>query len=73
MSSPAELSFLCCCGLLFSFEKAVLFDGNSADSGAAYAATGGSLTFQKPSVVRFRNGITYDDQYSVSAAKELTV
>eukprot|EP00904_Undaria_pinnatifida_P003303 jgi/Undpi1/12974/HiC_scaffold_7.g02639.m2 len=44
--------------------KSVTFDGNSADSGAAFAVTAGSLTFKKPSVVRFRNGETYDDQYS---------
>ena len=52
---------------LFSFSKSVTFDGNSADSGAAFAVLEGSLTFDNPDVVRFRNGETYDGQYSVRA------
>lgn len=46
------------------------FDGNSADSGAAFAVTAGSLTFEKPDVVRFRNGEAFDDQYSVRATNK---
>ncbi|CAN0069892.1 unnamed protein product [Scytosiphon promiscuus] len=46
-----------------TFKKSVTFDGNSAGSGAAFSvANGGVLTFEKPSVVRFRNGLLDDYQ-----------
>lgn len=51
-----------------SFSKSVTFDGNRADSGAAFAVLEGSLTFEKPEVVRFRNGETDDNQFSVRAS-----
>lgn len=54
-----------CCVAWFSFSKSVTFDGNTADSGAAFAVTDGSLTFEKPDVVRYRNGKVVDNEYSV--------
>eukprot|EP00904_Undaria_pinnatifida_P008960 jgi/Undpi1/5194/HiC_scaffold_2.g00477.m1 len=46
------------------FSKAVTFDGNTADSGSAFAVDGGSLTFKKPEAVISRNAITYDNTFS---------
>ncbi|CAN0327217.1 unnamed protein product [Ectocarpus sp. 6 AP-2014] len=48
------------------FKKWTTFDGNSADNGAAFAMTGGTLTFQEPKVVtRFTNNDVYEDEYPV--------
>ncbi|CAM9113362.1 unnamed protein product [Ectocarpus sp. 8 AP-2014] len=48
------------------FKKWTTFDGNSADNGAAFAMTGGTLTFQEPKVVtRFANNDVYEDEYPV--------
>lgn len=51
----------------FSFSKSVTFDGNSADSGAAFALLEGSLTFENPDVVRYRNGEATGDPLAVRA------
>lgn len=53
------------CASFFSFNKAVTFDGNRADSGSAFAIDGGSLTFKNPEKVTSRNAITYDNEFSV--------
>eukprot|EP00904_Undaria_pinnatifida_P005732 jgi/Undpi1/2289/HiC_scaffold_13.g05673.m1 len=47
-----------------TLSKAVIFDGNTADSGAAFAVINGTLTFEKPEVVRYMNGGVFDDEYS---------
>lgn len=47
------------------------FDGNRADSGAAFAVFDGALlTFEKPDVVRFRNGELYDNPNGVRSRIE---
>lgn len=53
-----------CVRLIRSFNKAVLFDGNIATTGAAFGiGDRGSLTFQKPKDVISKNAVL--DMYSV--------
>lgn len=59
-------------GYVTSFSKSVTFQGNSADSGAAFAVTGsGLLTFEKPSVVRFREGVVFNEVSSIRSSRGL--
>lgn len=65
-SHPATPPDIRCLRDAFRFDKAVTFDGNIANSGAAFAIDGGSITFKKPQSVTSRNAVTYDTQFSVS-------
>lgn len=48
-----------------SFKGWASFDGNSADTGAAFAIQDGTLTFQQPDKTRFTNGSVFNGDYPV--------